>query len=340
VNRGGSSPSVRFRIQCDNALSCLIRNGTNGFIIDGANNVDVVGFDIGNAPNAAWAIGVIYEGSSVQSTSGNSVHMLNNYGHDIAQTFNGPFGPGCPDVGMFQANNQHGHYVTDAQIIGNRINNYAGTGLCSDGHRHGAGIYATTIGAVIQNNIVSNTNNMAIQVSDNGCQAVIVNNTIFNARSSGIVLNGTGICSNPGNNTVSNNIVVNVAGTGLFAGGGSCTSSHPTLWSNNDVFGSGVADYNGQTSCDVVQNKRSESPTTTFINYRADGLGDYHLKDSSLAIGAGTTTCVSGGISPCAPNFDMAGLQRPSPPSIGVYESGSQSATAPAAPTALVATVQ
>jgi hypothetical protein len=260
VNRGGSSPTVRLKIQCDQALQCLIRNSISAFIVDsGANNVDIQGFDIGNSPNGLWAVGVIYEGSAVQSTTGNSVHVLNNYIHDMGQTAGGAFGAGCPDVGIIQGNNQHNHYITDFQAIGNRLNNIYKNGTCSDGNRHGPGIYTISIGAIIENNVISNTNNMGIQVSDNGCQARISNNTVFNTRASGIVLNGTGVCSTVGNNTIDNNIVVNVPGTGFFAGGGVCSSTHLNLWSNNLAFGNGT-NFNGQTSCDTVVNSKSESP--------------------------------------------------------------------------------
>jgi hypothetical protein len=96
LSRGGSSTTVRVRWQCDAPLSCLIRNGSGGFVVaslaSGDNNIDIVGFDVGNAPNGLFGFMAEWTGSAAQSLSGNSVHVIGNYFHDIAQTYNGAYG--------------------------------------------------------------------------------------------------------------------------------------------------------------------------------------------------------------------------------------------------------
>ena len=69
-------------------------------------------------------------------------------------------------------------------------------------------------------------------------------------------------------------------------------------------------------------------------------LYDFHLKAGSVAIANGTSSCVSGGKSPCVPKFDIVATIRLSNPSLGAYEDSSGEASAPAAPTGLTAQVQ
>jgi Right handed beta helix region len=131
---------------------------------------------------------------------------------------------------MVQFLNQHGHYLTDPEVIGNRLTNFgrpASSGPCpADGRQHGPGIYIIGVGAVIENNIVSNANNMGIQVYEQSCQAVISNNTVFNNRNAGIIVGGGGPnCSANGNNTINNNIVVNNKGNGLAEVGGAAPAA-------------------------------------------------------------------------------------------------------------------
>jgi len=324
------------RWQCDTPLSCFIRNGSGGFVVASlsgdANNIDIVGFDVGNAPNGLFGFMAEWTGSAAQSMSGNSVHVIGNYFHDIAQTYNGPYGAGCPDTGMVQFLNQHGHYLKDPQVIGNRLTNFgrpASGGPCPvDGRQHGPGIYIIGTGATIENNIVSNSNNMGIQVYEQSCQAVVSNNIVFSNRNAGIIIGGGGPnCPANGNNTINNNIVVNNKGNGLAeVGGGStgndCSSSHPSLWSNNLTFGNSGAAYAYQGSCDTIANQKTEDPATTFVNYHADGSGDYHLKSGSVAINGGATSCVPGGQNPCTPSTDFDGKTRPRGAAIdiGAYE--------------------
>ncbi len=355
VDRGGSSKSVRLTLQCDadwsvpSGSGCLIRNSAQqtgiGIVV---NNVDVAGFDYGNDANATQGIVVVCNpANNGPCATGNSVHILNNYVHDIAQSGNdgGPGGSGCPSSGAILVNQHHGSSVTDAQVIANRTSNYGNQALairnggsCNFAH----GIYVDTPGALVQNNVVLDSVAYGIHYYSAPCNAVITNNTVLRSGASNIILAGGDICSSPGNSTITNNItyISGRYGIQLGTGGGTapCSSASPILVSNNLTNGNPSGGYGQTNSCSTPLNQLSEAPTTTFVNYLGNGNDDVHLKSGSLAIERGTTSCV-GSLTNCVPTTDFAGLVRAVPPSLGIYEFATSSST-PLAPTGLVAIVQ
>ena len=339
-NRGGSSPTARLVVQCDTPLQCFL---TTTVYFNGAsvNNIDFTGFDVGNLPNSTNALTTANNGTA---STYNSLHIIGNYFHDVGQSvvFNGI--TGCIDDGMVVVG--HPHYQsflnTDIRVIGNRLN---GFGLVGNACNNAQGIYIPTGGAIIQNNIISNIATSGIQVYDQPCNSVISNNVMFhNGR--GISIGG-GYCGS-GHNTIINNIIddsVTNAGNGnlgngiQITNGGTCPIGN-TLISNN-LFSGNRSNVSGIGGCEVVSNSKTEAPATTFVNYQTNGSGDYRLKTGSIAIGGGTTACVAGGISPCAPVASyFAENIRPNPPSIGADEVGTSATTAPNAPTSLTAIVQ
>jgi hypothetical protein len=91
VTSGGSSPSVRLRIQCDTPLGCLLRGTPDGYVENGTNvnNFDIVGFDMGGNTNAWVAIKRFCNcplATGSVCPGGNSVHIIGNYVHDMGQT--------------------------------------------------------------------------------------------------------------------------------------------------------------------------------------------------------------------------------------------------------------
>ncbi len=58
----------------------------------------------------------------------------------------------------------------------------------------------------------------------------------------------------------------------------------------------------------------------TFVNYLDNGTGNYTIPTGGFPIAKGSTTCVSGGVTPCTPTTDFTGMARPTPPSLGAYE--------------------
>jgi hypothetical protein len=107
---------------------------------------------------------------------------------------------------------------------------------------------------------------------------------------------------------VSNNIVAN-NGHGIEEYGATGSNN---VFLNNNVFDnrlSGVTLLTGRESGTITANPE-------FVDYQADGSGDYRLKPSSPNINAGTADG--------APTVDIMGNRRPggTAPDIGVYEVG------------------
>ena len=334
VNRGGSSQSVRFVLQCDPGAAsataavnqCKI-TGTISFATIGifveANNVDIVGFDVGN--NANMGAGII--GANANS----SVHLESNYVHDLGSNVSNTAGTvrGCPENGAIGAGS------VDIQITGNFIKSF-GIVPASTDCRVAQGIYV--LNGVVQNNIVIGVPVGAIQLA-NGCNNIASNNTLINARH-GIIIESNNGCL--GHNTIANNYMAEFTDAVFFlSNSAKCTGSATNLFSHNMTDGSGVDFSAGPFSCDTVSPSQMvhQDPSSFFVNYQLNGNGDYHLKSGSLGIGAGSTACVTGGASPCTPNIDIAGVPRPNALSLGAFESG-QSASLPNPPTGLTAQVQ
>ena len=252
-NRGGASQTARLVVQCDTPLQCFLTtpvwfNGSN------VNNIDLVGFDIGNRPDLSNAISVANPGGA---GTYNSLHIIGNYLHDYMQdvTYNGILG--CDTEGMITIGAPHGASFsnTDVQVIGNRLNNYGRVGnACNNAQ----GIYLGTANGKIQNNIVSNIASGGIQIYDQPCNTIISNNILIH-NGNGIRLGGGG-CS--GHNTVINNIIVDsvpnsgngVLGIGIL-GSSSSGSSCPvgsTLYANN-MFHGNVSDFGNTGTCEVRQ---------------------------------------------------------------------------------------
>jgi hypothetical protein len=184
---------------------------------------------------------------------------------------------------------------------------------------------------------------------------VVSNNLAFHAGWWGILVQdtGSGICAAKGfavgNSTIDNNIVINTGFNHACGAIAEATGSGSNKYTNNLLLGNAPLDA-------VVQNCSSNTSVAgvsgtvngssgaaignTLLNYRNDGTGDYHLIPASFAVGAGSTACVSGGISPCTPATSFTGLPRPTPPSIGHDELATSATQLPNAPTNLTSTVQ
>jgi hypothetical protein len=343
VDRDGTS-SARLVIQCDQPTTgCkLVAKPTGGYaVVIEANYVDFVGFEVG--PCAACNAGIAILGGSVFNNKGTSIHILNNYVHDIAQGGNdgNGFGTGCPSSGMIIADFK-GQVIPGLQIIGNRVNNGGLMSLgsaCNQFH----GLYVSNA-TVIQNNLISNIVGQGINFGPSPCGGKISNNTVFHNGQRGILIanySGNNCGSSLGSNTVNNNIVINnnvnnsgVCGIEEYSGGAGTNN----LYAHNLLQGNSCGDSIRLTTSpsSAIQNLLHEATSVTFVSYSNDGSGDYHLKTGSAAIQSGTTSCTSG-VSSCVPQVDMAGLTRPAPPSLGILEFGG---IIPAAPTGLTARVQ
>lgn len=322
-NRGGASLTRRLIFSCTTPLSCFV---TTTIWLQNVNFVDVTGFDGGNLPNSNNALASI----STSAANGNSLHIYGNYFHDVGQ--NVSFGgiSGCTNDGMVVMGPAHGaaYSNTDLQVTGNLLFHYGTVGNgCNNGH----GIYIGSGGALIQNNIISNITTTGIETYDQPCNQIITNNTIYHS-GRGIQVAG-GSCSG-GKNTIDNNIVDGILGSGIVLGSGSgssCVIGGLTLMSNNVLSGNTTNFLVGANSAPVtssceqfVGNILSEAPSSTFVNYvpTANGVtsGNVQLQGGSAAKSGGTLNCVLNGVNPCTPVTDYAGTARTSPPSIGAYQ--------------------
>ena len=153
----------------------------------------------------------------------------------------------------------------------------------------------------------------------------IYNNTFYHCGSHTVYGGDNGyINKNGGNSSLTmqlrNNIFQGVGGSEVYLASANGGGLGQINGDHNEWYGLGAGP--SQTSSNVNANP-------LFVS---TGTPDFHLQGTSPAIGAGTATTTSG--------YDLDGLLRPSPPSIGAHEySGIAVASKPAAPTGLVATV-
>jgi hypothetical protein len=354
VTRGGSSPAVRLVLKCDaGAASVLAAIGqcnvhsTIGFANFGiyveANNVDVIGFDVGSDPDMGAGIVVACAASTaVACPKGNSVHILGNFVHDLAQNVDsgGSTSPpniaGCPQAGAITGGT-HLHTQTDQVFSRNFVYNYGLNNTASASCRFAHGLYfgdpAAGSYAVAQDNLIVGVPFAGI-TNGASCNMVWTNNTIVTAANAFTLADqDNSVCPGgiPGHNTIANNALFNSLGVPTsspavhvfnVSSAADCTANSPTLWSHNISDGI-AADFSpARTSCDIVTPGTSTSfthqaGTAFFTNYLPLG-GDYHLSPASLGNGGGSTSCVSGGPSTCTPPADIDGALE-NPLSVGAF---------------------
>ena len=255
--------------------------------------VDMVGFDISGGSR----LGV--------ENNGSNVRILGNYVHNIAGSCSSSGGAGIDNANYSASNDD---------IIGNIVGNIGPSiGSCNTVQ----GIYLSNSGGVTANNIVFAVSAWGIQMWHAATNATIINNTVFNCYG-GIVV---GAGDSPGgvtadNTLVANNIVYKNTGYGIYEYG--ATGTH-NRYINNLVTGNPteVALLNGLSATGTA------TADPQFVNYQANGTGDYHLKSTSPAINVGASTS--------APVIDFSGGTRPVGGAwdIGAYEYGAAPATWP-----------
>jgi hypothetical protein len=329
LTRGGTSSSVRVVYQCDAGVSdaitaigkCIVTGSAAGFAIS-ANNLDVVGFDIGNNSGMNVCFTTVTT-TTTPSTTANSVHLVGNYCHDLGSAVSNSAGiVGCPEAGAFNIGNQNG-IPSDAQILRNIVVRYGGTSIPVTGCNTAQGISGHANPFIVQDNLVIHVPVGGIVLHD-ACTSDIANNTVVDA-SHGVILGDVnGTCAGFGQNTFANNIFTNMfsGSSGVIfnvSGTTHCTTARPNLYSHN-VSDNSAADFStGPFSCETVTPSSfvHQTATSLMVNplTNAGGAntftGDYHLKSGSSAIDAGATTCVTGGVNPCVPSADFGGTSRP-----------------------------
>jgi hypothetical protein len=353
--RGGASPTVRLTIQCDAGVAsamaaigqCRITGPIYGILVE-ANDVDIVGFDVGGDPSMNVALeGVCNATAAVPCPTGNSVHFIGNYVHDLAQNVKNQAGVlGCPENGAISvSSNRHGHTATDGRAIGNLVRNFGkghpfpGVGF-NGGCYTAQGIYpgASATGAIVENNIVINVPMGGITPSAN-CNNVITNNVVIGAFAGTIQSDlDQGVCpgGHAGNNTVANNYFADVDQSFFSTSGRSgqfCNGGLTSLYSHNMSDGVHPDFTPAPDACVAVTpaSMTHQAPAAFFVDYQRSSGGDYHLRAGSLGIGGGATACAPGGITPCVADHDFENHPRTSPVDVGAYAYGLTSAPPAAA---------
>ena len=179
--------------------------------------------------------------------------------------------------------------------------------------------------ATITNNLIYNTTGWGIQYQGTINGGSIANNTILSAYQGGIVPYGT-VTNLP----IINNIILNTGSLGTSYGVDlTGNANNSTITVANNLLSGNVNGNFGGTGFTPANSITTVNPSSgaLFVNYQANGSGDYHLAAGSPALAAGTSSH--------APSTDLDGTAQTSPPSIGAYAGGDPASTTafnPAAP--------
>jgi pectate disaccharide-lyase len=164
------------------------------------------------------------------------------------------------------------------------------------------GIYTSHPRTTIVNNIAYRNWSWGLHGYHNPDRAVIANNLVFQNGQGGISMAAdTAAGYTLTNLVVTNNVVMN---NGFAWSSSSAMRTYGgigsgCIWRNNLMFNN----KSNTVSASGCSPTNTLSADPQFVNYRADGTGDYHLRSTSPAINAGTITG--------APSFDADHGLRP-----------------------------
>jgi hypothetical protein len=297
VNTSGRA-NARITFISDTRWGAKIQTtGSNDPWTTRASYIDIVGFDVTSTGSRD---GIANLGSFIRTVS--------NHVHDIPGGCDSTGGAGIND-GSYQAH--------DDDDIGNVVNNIGNTypNLCQYVH----GIYHSTARGHVLNNITYDNAGCGINLWHAADATIVSNNLSFGNKEHGISI-GTDT-SNTGGKIgdyfiVSNNISIDNALLGIRERKG--VGPH-NQYLNNIVYGNGSSAFGDEEynwpSAVGSKDVHTITEDAQFVQYQVDGSGDYHLRATSPAIGAGTSLG--------EPSTDFAGRERPqgSGVDIGPYQS-------------------
>jgi len=255
--------------------------------------VDVEGFDISGG-------GTSYSGIHSQGAYDRSI---GNRIHDFGST-------GCNGgAGVLI-----GGGAPNQSAIGNVIYNIGPLPPAVPGCNLIHGIYVSTAGAVIENNLTFNNSAKGIQLWGEPTNCIVINNTSVHNQD-GMVLGNDGAAGSLDNSVIANNITYDNVRYGMYESGSTGTHNQ---YLNNLIF-----DNPGGTYMITGQLNGTVSANPSFVNYTGNASGNYQLSSGSPAIGAGTSTD--------APSTDIDGGARPqgSGVDVGAYQYGAAPASWP-----------
>jgi hypothetical protein len=287
--------SARIRYASDTRWGAkIIGSGTEGMWTNTGNYTDIVGFDV----SGSGRLGILNLGSYTLVAS--------NHVHDL-EVSGGCTGSG--GAGIVNAN----YSSSDGDIIGNVVHDIGLPGKCNGVQ----GIYSSNLRGRIHNNIVYRVSSWGIHLWHAANNVMIANNTVFanggGGMGGGIVV-GSG--DRPGgvilnNSKVINNIVYKNPAAGIKQycyWGQDCIGAN-NLVSNNLVYGNGTV-----ISLRVGRDVGTIVADPQFVDYQANGEGNYRLKSTSPAINQGMSTSAP------ATDIDNVARTRGGAPDIGAYE--------------------
>lgn len=289
VSKISGTAAARIRFVSDTPWAAKIRSiGTEIVWENRGNNVDIEGFDI-SSDDARIGI--------ANFSNLGYVRIVGNHVHNFP-------GTGCTSQGGAGILQDYYYGEINSDTIGNVVDHIGPSG-CNLVH----GIYHSTKGGAIQNNIVNNVSGWGIHTWHAATEVTIANNLVFENGSGGIVI---GAGDSPGGVTadhfiVSNNIVID-NGYGIIEYGQTGINNQ---YLNNLVYGNLYSAFQLQNGnvhlATVVAEPR-------FVDYQPDGSGNYNLTPQSPAVDSGTSVGV--------PLDDLDGVSRPqgTAPDIGPYE--------------------
>jgi hypothetical protein len=272
----------------------LVGSGSGAVWLNLGNYVTISGFDVTGSSNTAGLVSGPWNGGEV----GHHFAANNNLIHDISVNTCGSSG----GIHVFSATGQDS--ITNNIV---RNVNVAQIGSCATMQ----GIYIASPDTYVVNNIVSGVAAVGIQQWHGATRSKIINNTTFNSKIGILIGQGdsgstsSGSCGNIVQNNISmNNRTYGIHGTSGVACGGN-------QYKNNVLYGNGTS-ATLVNSSDIVSGNITTNPL--FVNYQANGSGDYHLQSTSPAIDKG--------LSASAPATDFDGKARPQGVAfdIGAYE--------------------
>jgi len=300
-------------VSCATRGVCKIQNSSTGnstVIEIDSNYFTFDGFEVTNTSSTGNNLG-IYVTSSFVNITRNKIHHIE---------------VDCTDIGGGGIHaSKYSPTVHDLTIDSNLIYDIGwpdgGSPKCPSSTVQTDGILTETPGA----NIVI-TNNIIYHVSggwgigagggsgQNSAPNIISNNLVFENSNGGIIITNGGAGSTVTNNIVlDNGVVVGQCGISVPPGV-SITYANNDLWNNNG--GNYCLEW-GSSDQSVHSNDISVDPSagTTFVNWKADGSGDYHQKAGSPTIDNGSSVGIP-------PTHDFDGHPRPQSVrlDIGAYE--------------------
>jgi len=296
-------------VSCATRGACKIQNSSTGnstVIEIDSNYFTFDGFEVTNTSSAGNNLG-IYVTSSFVNITRNKIHHIEVDCSDIG-------GGGIHTSKYGKSNN----ITVDSNLVYDIGWPDGGSPKCPASTVQFDGILLEDAGAnqVITNNIVYHVSGgWGISPGVSGSPPIIImNNLVFENANGGILV------TSDGGGTIANNIVLNngvvAAQCGIMTPPGiSFNFANNDLWKNNG--GSYCFYWGGNNDQSVHSDDISVDPAlgTTFVNWKADGSGDYHQK-------AGSPTINKGYSGTGAPATDFDGNPRPQGAGydIGTYE--------------------